>query len=85
MTPELIAIAAVGATLFAALPALMVSLHNRTCQRIDALRSDLRSELRNESAEVRRELLASIDRRLARIEGAVLGPWRPSETEPEPT
>ena len=81
MTPELIAIVAVGATLFAALPAVMVSLHNRTCQRIDALRS----ELRNESAEVRRELLASIDRRLARIEGAVLGPWRPSETEPEPT
>ncbi len=80
MTPELIAIVAVGATLFAALLAVMVSLHNRTCERIDTLRGELRSE----SAEVRREL-ASIDRRLARIEGAALGPWRPSETEPEPT
>ena len=55
------------------------------------LRGDLaevRSELRGDLAEVRGDLaalrrdVASQGERLARIEGAVLGPWRPPEPDP---
>ncbi len=50
--------------------------------------AELRTELRGDLAEVRGDLaalsrdVASQGERLARIEGAVLGPWRPPEPDP---
>ena len=83
MTTEVLAIAATGVTLLA----VIVSLHIRLCQRIDDVRRETSAEtnaLRQElSAEINalRQELSAVNTRLARIEGAVLGPWRPGEPE----
>ncbi len=49
---------------------------------IDALRGEL-GGLRSEFTEVRRDLHALSDR-VARIEGALTGPWRPTNGSPAP-
>ena len=83
MTTEVLAIAATGVALLA----VIVSLHIRLCQRIDDVRRDLSAQInavrRDLGAEINglQKETTSINTRLARIEGAVLGPWRPGEPE----
>ena len=77
MSAEAIAIV-VGVALLAVLVVVLQS--RRLEQRIDAVVDALtatRTELRTDVAEVRRDLHA-IAERVARIEGALTGPWRPT-------
>ena len=80
MTPETLTV--VGCSV--AILAVMVALHVR----LTADMAELRRELRGDLAEVRGDLavlrrdVANQGERLARIEGAVLGPWRPPEPDP---
>ena len=71
MSAEAIAIISVGVALLAVLAPLLLALGRRVDRleaRIDALSRDV--------AEVRRHLQALAER-VARIEGALTGPWRP--------
>ena len=82
MSAEAIAIVGVGVALLAVLVVVLQS--RRLEQRIDAVVDALtatRTELRTDVAEVRRDLHA-IAERVARIEGALTGPWRPTNGSP---
>ena len=93
MRTEAIAIAGVGVALLAVLVPVVVLQSRRLEQRIDSVaaalasaRTELRTdvaELRTELAEMRRDLHALAER-VARIEGALTGPWRPSNGTPAP-
>ncbi len=81
---EAIAIAGVGVALLAVLVPVVVLQSRRLEQRIDAVAVALtttRTELRADVAEVRRDLHALAER-VARIEGALTGPWRPTNGSP---
>lgn len=75
MSAEAVAIIGAAVGMLAVLVPLMVTLHGRTDRRIDALAGDV--------AEVRRDLHALAER-VARIEGALTGPWRPANGTPAP-
>ena len=75
MNAEAIAIIGSAVGILAVLVPLMVTLHGRTDRRIDALAANV--------AEVRRDLHALAER-VARIEGALTGPWRPANGAPAP-
>ena len=69
MSPEAVAIVGVGVALLAVLVPLMLSIGRR----IDRIEDRLQ--------ELARDLRALAER-VARIEGAVCGPWRPPEPDP---
>ncbi|MDD9997562.1 MAG: hypothetical protein OXQ89_07425 [Rhodospirillaceae bacterium] len=71
MSAEAIAIAGVGVALLAVLVPLLLTIGRR----IDSLAADV--------AELRRDLHALAER-VARIEGALTGPWRPANGSPAP-
>ena len=91
MSAEAITIAGVGVALLAVLVPVVVLQSRRLEQRIyavaDALaatRTELHTdiaELRTDIAEVRRDVHALAER-VARIEGALTGPWRPTNGSP---
>lgn len=90
MSNEAIAIVGVGVALLAVLVPLLLA-HGRRFDRIDtlaaaveAVRTELHAEIvsvRAELAEVRRDVHA-LSERVARIEGALTGPWRPPNGAP---
>ena len=91
MSPEAVAIAGVGVTLLAVMVPLQLSIARRIDRVEDRLnermnRMDRRMDGRMERLEARIEELArdlrAMAERVARIEGAVCGPWRPPETGP---
>ena len=69
MSPEAVAIIGVGVTLLAVLVPLQLSM-GRRIDRIEDRLEELARDLR------------ALAERVARIEGAVCGPWRPPETDP---
>ena len=69
MSPEAVAIIGVGVALLAVLVPLLLSIGRR----IDRIENRLQ--------ELARDLRALAER-VARIEGAVCGPWRPPEPDP---
>ena len=69
MSPEAVAIIGVGVALLAVLVPLLLSIGRR----ID--------RLEDRPQELARDLRALAER-VARIEGAVCGPWRPPEPDP---
>ena len=69
MSPEAVAIIGVGVTLLAVLVPLQLSMGRR----IDRIEDRLEEMARD---------LRALAERVARIEGAVCGPWRPPETGP---
>ena len=69
MSPEAAAIIGVGVTLLAVLVPLQLSMGRR----IDRIEDRLEEMARD---------LRALAERVARIEGAVCGPWRPPETGP---
>ena len=71
MTAETLAVIGTGVAVLAVLVPLILTLHARQA-------ADL-ADLRREVADMRKDVAAQGEH-LARIEGAVLGPWRP---EPE--
>jgi len=73
--PKRFAIAGVGVALLAVLVPVVVLQSRRLEQRIDAVAEVL--------AEARRDLHALAER-VARIEGALTGPWRPANGSPAP-
>ena len=73
MSPEAVAIVGVGVTLLAVLVPLQLSIGRRIDRRIDRVEDRLE--------ELARDLRALAER-VARIEGAVCGPWRPPEPDP---
>ena len=84
MSAEAIARAGVGVALLAVLVPVVVLQSRRLEQRINAVADALtatRTELRADVAEVRRDLHALAER-VARIEGALPGPWRPTSGSP---
>ena len=84
MSAEAIAIVGVGVALLAVLVPVVVLQSRRLEQHIDAVADALtatRTELRSDVAEVRRDLHALAER-VARIEGALTGPWRPTNGSP---
>ena len=74
MTAETLAVIGTGVAVLAVLMPLILTLHARQA-------ADL-ADLRREVADMRMDVAAQGER-LARIEGAVLGPWRP-EAEGDP-
>ena len=68
MSPDTIAIIGVGVALLA----VLLTLHGRLERRMDRLEDSLRSGIAG-----LREDLHSLTERVARIEGALSGPWRP--------
>ena len=80
MSAEAIAIAGVGVALLAVQVPVVVLQGRRLEQRIDAVAEALVGT-RAELAEVRRDLHALAER-VARIEGALTGPWRPTNGSP---
>ena len=84
MSADAIAIVGVGVALLAVLVPVVVLQSRRLEQHIDAVADALtatRTELRSDVAEVRRDLHALAER-VARIEGALTGPWRPTNGSP---
>ena len=79
---EAIALAGVGVALLAVLVRVVVLQSRRLEQRIDAA-ADALAGARAELGEVRRDLHALAER-VARIEGALTGPWRPTNGSPAP-
>ena len=79
MSAEVVAIIGAAVGLLAVLVPIMLYLHGRLAAEIADVRRDLRTDL----AEIRadgRALTARVDaltERVARIEGAMNGPWRP--------
>ena len=91
MTSEAVAIVGVGVALLSVLVTLQLSVARRIERRIDRMEDRLngrmdRLESRIERLEARIEELArylgALAERVARIEGAVCGPWRPPEPDP---
>ena len=98
MNPEAVAIVGVGVTLLAVMVPLQLSVarridrvEDRLNERMDRMdgrmdRMDRRIDGRMERLEARIEELArdlrAMAERVARIEGAVCGPWRPPEPDP---
>ena len=83
MTDTALLVAAVITSNMAVL-AVVVALHVRLAADVAELRREVRgdvAEVRGDLAALRRDV-ASQGERLARIEGAVLGPWRPAEPDP---
>ena len=80
MSAEAITIAGVGVALLAVLVPVVVLQSRRLEQRIDAI-AEAVAGTRAELAEVRRDLHAMAER-VARIEGALTGPWRPTNGSP---
>ena len=76
MTPEILAVVGTGVAVLAVLVPLILTLHNRTAADIAELRRELKGDIDSLRRDVRDQ-----GERLARIEGAVLGPWRPPEKE----
>ena len=72
MSAEAVAIIGVGVALLAVLVPLILTLHGRVVGEIGEVRRSLSTDV----AEVRRDVHA-IAERVARIEGALTGPWRP--------
>ena len=68
MSAAAIAIAGVGVALPAVLVPLILTLHGRVVAELGELRRDLHA----------------IAERVARIEGALTGPWRPTNGSPAP-
>ena len=69
-----------------ALAGLIFTLHRHTLRAVEGLRRENREDLaglREDLAAVRADVAAHGER-LARIEGALLGPARPTETEDRP-
>lgn len=94
MSNEAVAIVGVGVALLAVLVPLLLAQgrrFDRIDARIDALaaavesvRTELHAEVvavRAELAEVRRDVHA-LSERVARVEGALTGPWRPPNGRP---
>ena len=88
---EAIAIVAAAVAMLGVLVPLLIALHGRTERRIDAVSADLaaiRTELRDDMAEVRHDVaevrrdLRDQGERVARIEAALTGPWRPPANGP---
>ena len=73
VSAEAVAIVGVGVALLAVLVPLILSLHGRVVAEVRDLRADV--------ADVRRDLHALAER-VARIEGALTGPWRPTNGSP---
>ena len=98
MSAEAVAIVGVGVALPAVRVPLLLTVAARLQRRIDALAAELasaRTELRADVAEVRRDLHAeatairadvhALAERVARIEGTMSGPWRPTNGSPAPS
>ena len=68
VSAEAIAIAGVGVALLAVLVPLILTLHGRVVAELGELRRDLHA----------------LAERVARIEGALTGPWRPANGSPAP-
>jgi len=68
VSAEAIAIAGVGVAPLAVLVPLILSLHGRVVAELGELRRDLQA----------------LAERVARIEGALTGPWRPTNGSPMP-
>ena len=75
MSADNLAVFGTGVAVLAVLVPLILTLHNRQAQDLASLRREL-GELR--------ERVTELGERLARIEGAVPGPWRPDEERQEP-
>ena len=87
MSPEAVAIVGVGVTLLAVMVPLQLSVARRIDRVEDRLNERMdRMDGRMERLEARIEELArdlrAMAERVARIEGAVCGPWRPPEPDP---
>ena len=80
VSAEAIAIAGVGVALLAVLVPVAVLQSRRLEQRIDAIVEAL-AGARAELSEVRR-VLRALAECVARIEGALTGPWRPTNGSP---
>ncbi len=78
MTAETLAVIGTGVAVLAVLVPLILTLHARQAADLADLRREV-ADMRRELLELRKDVAAQGER-LARIEGAVLGPWRP---EPE--
>ena len=88
MSPEAVAIVGVGVAILAVMVPLQLSIARRIDRVEDRLNGRMdRLESRIERLESRIEELArdlgALAERVARIEGAVCGPWRPAEPEGE--
>lgn len=84
MSPEAVAMVGVGVTLLVVLVPLQLSMGRRIDRRIDHLEDRLNGRmdrLESRIEELARDL-GAIAERVARIEGAVCGPWRPPEPDP---
>ena len=66
-----------GVALLAVLVPLVLALHARQAQGL----AEFRREVREDLALLRKDV-ADLNQRLAHVEGAVLGPWRPTEPAP---
>ena len=80
MSAEAVAIIGSAVGLLAVLVPLMLYSHGRLAADLAATRTEPRGDV----AEVRRDLHALAER-VARIEGAMTGPWRPANGTPAPT
>ena len=90
MTPELVAILAVGAAmlgvLLGALVPILVSINGKLLsltERVAHVAAGMRS-LDSRTARIETATLAHGER-VARIEGALTGPWRPPNGSPAPS
>ena len=90
MSGDTIAVLGVGVTLLAAILTFgfaLLGAHRTTQATLNARmdRMDQRMDRMEATLNDLRRDVTDIDRRLSRIEGAVLGPWRPEpSTEPPP-
>ena len=90
MSGDTIAVLGVGVTLLAAILTfgfVLLGAHRTTQAALNARmeRIDQRMDRMEATLNDLRRDVTDIDRRLSRIEGAVLGPWRPEpSTEPPP-
>ena len=86
MSGDTIAVLSVGVTLLAAILTFgfaLLGAHRATRANLNA-RMDRMDRMEATLNDLRRDV-TDIDRRLSRIEGAVLGPWRPEPpTDPPP-
>ena len=80
MSPEAVAIIGVGVTLLAVMVPLQLSM-GRRIDRVEDRLNERMGRLEARIEELARNLSALAER-VARIEGAVCGPWRPPEPDP---
>ena len=78
MTAETLTVIGTGVAVLAVLVPLILTLHARQAADLADVRREV-ADMRREMLQLRKDVAAQGER-LARIEGAVLGPWRP---EPE--